>query len=314
MIDRDALAAFLRRRRELLQPEDVGLRRGPRRRTEGLRREEVAALCHMSTDYYSRLERATGPQPSEQMIASIAQGLHLSLDERDHVFRLAGHNPPSRGPSSEHINPGLLRILDRLDDTPAEIVTEIGETLRQTQMGIALTGDASARQGLDRILGYRWFNDPATRAPYPLEEQSVLSRVYASGLRSLVTLRGNEELDARSREADWGVTSNLSHPGVSATNLLAAQPAMGRSRATGARRVISLLSRVGITGTVDSAALPALMAATDPASRGDQFYGPKRLVGGGPAQRTLWSPLRSMDNARRIWDVSADLVGARFAA
>ena len=121
------------------------------------------------------------------------------------------------------------------------------------------------------------------------------------------------ELDARSREAGWGVTSNLSHPGVSPTNLLAAQPAMGRSRATGARRVITLLSRIGITGTVGSAALPALMAATDPASRGDQFYGPKRLVGGGPAQRTLWSPLRSMDNARRIWDVSADLVGARFA-
>jgi NAD(P)-dependent dehydrogenase (short-subunit alcohol dehydrogenase family) len=121
------------------------------------------------------------------------------------------------------------------------------------------------------------------------------------------------ELDARSREAGWGVTSNLSHPGVSPTNLLAAQPAMGRSRATGARRVITLLSRIGITGTVGSAALPALMAATDPASRGDQFYGPKRLVGGGPAQRTLWSPLRSMDNAHRIWDVSADLVGVRFA-
>jgi NAD(P)-dependent dehydrogenase (short-subunit alcohol dehydrogenase family) len=121
------------------------------------------------------------------------------------------------------------------------------------------------------------------------------------------------ELDARSREAGWGVTSNLSHPGVSPTNLLAAQPAMGRSRATGARRVITLLSRIGITGTVGSAALPALMAATDPGSRGDQFYGPKRLVGGGPAQRTLWSPLRSMDNAHRIWDVSADLVGVRFA-
>jgi len=153
MIDRDGLAAFLRRRRESLQPEDVGLRRGPRRRTDGLRREEVAGLCHMSTDYYSRLERATGPQPSEQMIASIAQGLHLSLDERDHVYRLAGHNPPSRGPSSEHINPGLLRILDRLEDTPAEIVTELGETLRQTQLGIALTGDAAQRQGPARSLG-----------------------------------------------------------------------------------------------------------------------------------------------------------------
>ena len=192
MIDRTGLAAFLRRRRESLQPEDVGLRRGPRRRTEGLRREEVAGLCHMSTDYYSRLERATGPQPSEQMIASIAQGLHLSLDERDHVFRLAGHNPPSRGPSSEHINPGLLRILDRLEDTPAEIVTELGETLRQTQLGIALTGDASQHQGHARFLGYRWFTDPAARAPYPPPEQAVLSRVYASGLRALVTLRGND--------------------------------------------------------------------------------------------------------------------------
>ena len=192
MIDRDGLAAFLRRRRESLQPEDVGLRRGPRRRTEGLRREEVAALCHMSTDYYSRLERATGPQPSEQMVASIAQGLHLSLDERDHVFRLAGHNPPARGASSEHINPGLLRILDRLQDTPAEIVTELGETLRQTPMGIALTGDASQRQGPARSVGYRWFTDPAARAPYPPEEQAVLSRVYASGLRALVTMRGND--------------------------------------------------------------------------------------------------------------------------
>lgn len=122
------------------------------------------------------------------------------------------------------------------------------------------------------------------------------------------------ELDARSREADWGVTSNLSHPGVSPTNLLAAQPAMGRSTQTGGRRVLTLLSRVGIAGTVASAALPALVAATDPASRGDQLYGPKRVVGGGPARQKTWSPLRNMEDARRIWDTSADLVGARFVA
>src|SRR6476469_8699799 len=119
MIDRVGLAGFLRHRRESLQPEDVGLPRGRRRRTSGLRREEVAALCHMSTDYYSRLERERGPHPSEQMIASIAQGLHLSLDERDHLFRLAGQHPPERSANSEHVSPGLLRILDRLDDTPA---------------------------------------------------------------------------------------------------------------------------------------------------------------------------------------------------
>ena len=96
MIDRAGLAEFLRRRRESLQPEDVGLPRGQRRRTAGLRREEVATLCHISADYYSRLERERGPHPSEQMIASIAQGLHLSVDERDHLFRLAGHQAPTR--------------------------------------------------------------------------------------------------------------------------------------------------------------------------------------------------------------------------
>lgn len=71
----------------------------------------------MSVDYYARLERGTGPRPSVEMVASIAQGLHLSLAERDHVFRLAGHAPPTRGMTSEHVSPGLLRIMDRLHDT-----------------------------------------------------------------------------------------------------------------------------------------------------------------------------------------------------
>lgn len=190
MIDRAGLAEFLRRRRESLQPEDVGLPRGQRRRTSGLRREEVAALCHMSTDYYARLERERGPQPSEQMIASIAQGLHLSLDERDHLFRLAGQRPPARGALSEHISPGLLRILDRLGDTPAEVVTELGETLRQSPMGVALLGDATCYTGPARSRGYRWFTDPAGRALYAPEEHRFMSRMYASGLRAVATMRG----------------------------------------------------------------------------------------------------------------------------
>jgi hypothetical protein len=72
-VDRAQLADFLRTRREALQPEDVGLPRGPRRRTRGLRREEAAALSGMSTDYYSRLEQQRGPQPSEQMLGAIAR-------------------------------------------------------------------------------------------------------------------------------------------------------------------------------------------------------------------------------------------------
>ncbi|QFZ18640.1 helix-turn-helix transcriptional regulator [Saccharothrix syringae] len=200
MIDRAGLAGFLRRRRESLQPEDVGLPRGQRRRTAGLRREEVAALCHISTDYYSRLEQERGPHPSEHMIASIAQGLHLSLDERDHLFRLAGHNPPARGATSEHISPGLLRILDRLADTPAEIVTELGETLRQTPLGVALTGDTTGYTGPSRSIGYRWFTDPATRALYHPDDHALHSRVFASGLRKVVTLRGPGSRAAHLRE------------------------------------------------------------------------------------------------------------------
>ncbi|GLY93816.1 helix-turn-helix transcriptional regulator [Actinoplanes sp. NBRC 103695] len=197
MIDRAGLAEFLRHRRESLQPEDVGLPRGQRRRTTGLRREEVATLCHLSADYYGRLERERGPHPSERLIASIAQGLHLSLDERDHLFRLAGHHPPLRGSTSEHIGPGLLRIFDRLADSPAEILTELGETLRQTPLGVALTGDSTRYTGPARSIAYRWFTDPATRALYHPGDHERLSRVFASGARGMATLRGPGSRAAR---------------------------------------------------------------------------------------------------------------------
>lgn len=116
------------------------------------------------------------------------------------------------------------------------------------------------------------------------------------------------ELDARSRRAGWGITSNLAHPGISPTNLLAAQPTMGRERTPPERRLIGLLSRLGIVGTPRSAALPALLAATGAGSRGDQLFGPRRTVGGAPALQELWAPLRDMDDARRLWTVSEDLV------
>src|ERR1700734_396073 len=113
-MDRGALADFLRRRREALQPQEVGLPAGQRRRTRGLRREEVAALAAMSTDYYTRLEQQRGPQPSEQMLASFARALRLTGDERDYLFRVAGHNAPTPVSAAAHVAPALLRVLDRL--------------------------------------------------------------------------------------------------------------------------------------------------------------------------------------------------------
>ncbi|WP_344003121.1 helix-turn-helix transcriptional regulator [Nocardioides lentus] len=205
-LDRPGLADFLRHRRAALQPEDVGMPRGERRRARGLRREEVAVLCHMSTDYYTRLEQERGPHPSTAMVAAIAQGLHLGLDERDHLYRLAGHAPPPRGTESRHVGPGLQRIFDRLGDTAAEITTELGETLRQTPLCAALLGDASRRRGPARSLGYRWFTDPGARASYDEAEHAFLSRLFASGLREIATLRGPDS-EAAALAADLRAAS-----------------------------------------------------------------------------------------------------------
>lgn len=183
-MDRDQLADFLKRRRGALQPEDVGLPRGSRRRTGGLRREEVAALCGMSVDYYSRLEQRRGTRPSEPMLASIAHGLHLSLDERDHLFRLAGHTAPQRALRTDHVDSGLMRVLDRLDDTPAQVVTGLAETLVQTRLARALFGDETRYTGLDRSAVHRWFTRADARRAYPEANHPVQSRIFTSQLRA----------------------------------------------------------------------------------------------------------------------------------
>jgi transcriptional regulator with XRE-family HTH domain len=138
-MDRDGLADFLRRRREALLPGDVGLSAGSRRRTRGLRREEVAGLAHMSTDSYARLEQRRASRPSEQTTAALARALRLTPAERDHLFPLAGHTAPPRAFRTDHPSPGLLRVLDRID-TPAQIVSDLGVTLSQNQLAEALVG------------------------------------------------------------------------------------------------------------------------------------------------------------------------------
>ncbi|WP_433550070.1 helix-turn-helix transcriptional regulator [Micromonospora zamorensis] len=189
-MDRAQLASFLRTRREALQPEDVGLPRGPRRRTGGLRREEVATLSGMSTDYYSRLEQQRGPHPSEQMLAALARGLRLSLAERDHLFQLAGHAIPHRAVRADHVNPGMMRILDRMHDTPAQVVNHLGETLVQTAPAVALLGDETRYAGLARSAHHRWFTDPTARQLHPAEDHRTQSRLLVADLRASYTRDG----------------------------------------------------------------------------------------------------------------------------
>ena len=125
------------------------------------------------------------------------------------------------------------------------------------------------------------------------------------------------ELDRRSRAEGWGITSNLSHPGIAPTSLLAPRAELGRARPTRGRRLIGALSAHGILiGTVDSAGLPALHAATSSQAQGGRFYGPGGLgnVGGAPAEQRLYRPLRSIDDTERVWRVSQEISGVAFGS
>jgi NAD(P)-dependent dehydrogenase (short-subunit alcohol dehydrogenase family) len=125
------------------------------------------------------------------------------------------------------------------------------------------------------------------------------------------------ELDRRSIQGGWNITSNLSHPGVAPSNLLAARPELGRANDTAGRRIISALSRRGILfGTVDSAGLPAIYAATNPDAARARFYGPSGPghVGGAPAEQKLYSRIISEADARRIWAISEELTGVQYPA
>ncbi|MET7977278.1 transcriptional regulator [Streptomyces mirabilis] len=136
------------------------------------------------------VERGRGPQPSGQMITAIARGLRLTLDERDHLFVLAGHNAPARTTRDDHVNAGMMRILDRLEDTPAQVVTATGETIVQTPLAVALLGDQTRFTGLARSIIYRWFTDPNERTNYVSEDHPTHSRVYVAQLRTVASREG----------------------------------------------------------------------------------------------------------------------------
>ncbi|MFF8185999.1 helix-turn-helix transcriptional regulator [Microbacterium sp. NPDC016588] len=190
-MDRSGMADFLRARREALRPGDIGMTEGARRRTAGLRREEVAAAAPMSVDYYTRLEQQRGPQPSTTVLAALARALRLSRDERDYLFRLAGHAVPDRLGRADHVSPALQRVFARLSDTPALIISHLGETLAQNALGIALLGDHVGARGWARFEAWRWFVPPrGDREIYPAHDRERQGRAIVAGLRAAYGLLG----------------------------------------------------------------------------------------------------------------------------
>src|SRR5690349_17077068 len=152
----------------------------------------------MSTDYYTRLEQRRGPQPSAQILSSLARALRLSEDERDYLYRLCGHSAPDRARVTDYVRPGILRVLDRLHDTPAFVVSLLDEVLVQNDVSRALVGDASGLTGLDRSGIYRWFAYPDDeRRRYREIDHPRQARALVGSLRAAYGVMG-----ARSRAGE----------------------------------------------------------------------------------------------------------------
>jgi transcriptional regulator with XRE-family HTH domain len=157
VVDKRQFAEFIRTRRQRLRPADVGLPTGRRRRTPGLRREEVAVLAAISADYYTRLEQSRGPQPSRQVLSGLARALRLSDDERLHLFRLAGELPGRPAGPPTDVSPGMLQMLQRLDGIPAMIIDAKFGVLAWNDLAAALIADFSALAPTERNLARQMF-------------------------------------------------------------------------------------------------------------------------------------------------------------
>jgi transcriptional regulator with XRE-family HTH domain len=184
----NALGEFLRARREQLRPEDIGLEVAGQRRTPGLRREEVAMLAGISTDYYLRLEQGRDRTPSVQVVEAIGRVLRLDPDEAAYLHTLARPRP-KRAPRrrQEKVPPGTLRLLESLP-MPAFVQDRYLNVLAANPMAQALS--PGMRPGVNRLLVT--FLDPAERDLHEDWEQST-----AAAVGQLRAAMGSETGDPR---------------------------------------------------------------------------------------------------------------------
>jgi transcriptional regulator with XRE-family HTH domain len=184
MLNRAELATFLRTRRDRLRPHDVGLPGGQRRRTPGLRRQEVAELAGLSVDYYIRLEQGRGPRPSRQVLAALARALMLTADEREYLFRVAGEEP-SPVPGPRHDVPAAIQyLLDALTEVPAYVVSAKYDILAWNHLATYFVGDLSGFPEDDRNM-IRWmFGRPAEDSYWDDEHAVAFTRSVVADLRA----------------------------------------------------------------------------------------------------------------------------------
>src|SRR5919201_3772884 len=139
---REELADFLRRKRAGIKPEDVGLPNGGRRRTPGLRREEVALLAGVGTTWYTWLEQGRDVRASLDVLEALARALRLTPAERTHLILLGrGEEAPPCRPPSERVSPTLRRLIENLGPNPAFVLGRRWDYLAWNKAACAVFGD-----------------------------------------------------------------------------------------------------------------------------------------------------------------------------
>lgn len=187
-MNRVELAHMLKAARARIAPEEVGLPTGRRRRVVGLRREEVAQLAGLSVDYVVRLEQGRGPRPSTQVLTALTRALRLDRDERDQVFRLAGTAPPLACRVEMSVRPSVLRLLQRLTDLPALVLSAKADVLAHNPMADALLGDLSRwPEGQRNIIWQRFLGTGDLRVVLTPEEDEVSAQQSVGLLRTALS-------------------------------------------------------------------------------------------------------------------------------
>ncbi|MFE7708400.1 helix-turn-helix transcriptional regulator [Streptomyces sp. NPDC057486] len=187
----------VRRWRDRVSPEAVGLPAGRHRRAAGLRREELALLAGISVDYVTRLEQGRASNPSAQVVEALARTLRLSGSERTHLFRLAGLAPPGPESVPAYITPSIQRLLDRLTGTPVAVYDASWTLLLANPPYAALMGDPSGWRGNELNGVWRQFVGPGSRARHTPES---LRRFEAALVADLHAAAGRYAADPRLRQ------------------------------------------------------------------------------------------------------------------
>jgi transcriptional regulator with XRE-family HTH domain len=181
---RREIADFLKTRRMRRQPEELGLPRGRRRRTPGLRREEVATAAGVSLEWYTWLEQAREVRPSVEVLTRISGALRLEANETRHLLTLGGYAVPSSGESVRQVSVSLRlqRLIDQMEFGPAWVFGERWDIMAWNRAASVIHGDLASLQGIERNALYQLFL--GSRMKSMLEDWDVHGRQCVAKLRA----------------------------------------------------------------------------------------------------------------------------------